>query len=73
MSVVLWLLQFFIDKEMYSLFCSSPVCFLVYRDKVRHQTKVFLCLDVRLCLYKPENTLGFFLWSANFYELYFHY
>ena len=24
----------------------SPVCFLAYRDKVRHQTKVLLCLDV---------------------------
>ena len=24
----------------------SPVCFLVYRDKVIHQTKVSLCLDV---------------------------
>ena len=24
----------------------SPVCFLVYRDKVRHQTKVSLCLKV---------------------------
>ena len=23
-----------------------PVCFLVYRDKIRHQTKVSLCLDV---------------------------
>ena len=24
----------------------SPVCFVAYRDKVRHQTKVSLCLDI---------------------------
>ena len=28
-----------------------PVCFLVYRDKVRHQTKVSLCLYMYICLY----------------------
>ena len=36
-------------------------------------SKVLLCLDVGLCLYKLGNKLVIFLQSVHFHELYFSY